>query len=147
MKSMRPELANAIETARGHGDLSENADYDAAKEKSGMVEAKIRDIEGRLSNCEIIDPNKLAEPARVVFGVTVEIEELESGERKRWGIYGGEESDISRGWISFDTPIARALMGKEQGDTVTVRLPAGSKEYEVIEIFVEYDDSIELDLS
>ncbi|MCB0336062.1 MAG: transcription elongation factor GreA [Bdellovibrionales bacterium] len=147
LKSLRPELAEAIEVARAHGDLSENADYDAAKEKSGMVEAKIRDLEGRLSHCEIIDPLKIAKTDRVVFGVTVTIEEVESGDTKVWGIYGIEESDVSRGWISFETPLAKALLGKELGACVTVKLPGGTKEYEIMDITIDYDDSIVLDLS
>lgn len=146
LKGMRPELAQAIETARGHGDLSENADYDAAKEKSGMVEAKIRDLEGRLSNCEIIDPAQISKLDRVVFGVTVTIEDVDSGQEKSWGIYGMEESDVGRGWISFETPLAKALLGKELGDCVQVKLPGGVKEYEIMNIAIDYDDSIELEL-
>lgn len=139
LKSMRPELAKAIERAREHGDLSENADYDAAKNKSGLTEAKIRDLEGRLSQAEVIDPQKLTDPDRVVFGVSVRLEDLDSGDEKVYSIYGNEESDVSRGWISFESPVAKALIGKHLGDVAKVRLPGGVREFEIMEIFVDYD--------
>jgi transcription elongation factor GreA len=139
-KAMRPEIANAIEVARGHGDISENADYDAAKEKSGMVEAKIRDLEIKISNAEIIDPRKHTDFNRVVFGMTVRIEELDSGESRTLSIYGADESDVERGWISLESPLGRSLIGKEQGEVVKVALPGGAREYEVAEIFVDYQD-------
>ncbi len=139
LKAMRPELARAIEIARGHGDLSENGDYDAAKNKSGMVEGKIRDIETRLSMAEIIDPRKISNVTKVVFGLSATIEELNSGDRKTISIVGSEESDVDRGWISFESPLGKALIGKEQGDVVKVALPGGAKEYEIVEIFVEYE--------
>lgn len=142
LKAMRAELAQAIEIARGHGDLSENGDYDAAKNKSGMVEAKIRDIEARLSNAEVIDPRKLSSIDRVVFGVTVIIEEVESGEQKRISIVGAEESDVEKGWISFESPLGKSLIGKNEGDVARVKLPAGVKEYEIIEISVDYTDDL-----
>ncbi len=140
MKAMRPELAKAIEIARGHGDLSENGDYDAAKNKSGMVEAKIRDCEARLSAADIIDPRKLTNFDRVVFGVTVEIEDVDSGEKKRISIVGNEESDIEKGWISFESPLGKALIGKQLNDIARVKLPAGVKEYEIVLIEVDYED-------
>lgn len=139
LKSMRPEIARMIEVARGHGDLSENGDYDAAKEKSGMTEAKIRDIEARLATAEVIDPLKLGKPGRVVFGSSVKIEDLESGEQKVLSIYGAEESDVAKGWISYETPLGKALIGKEEGDVARVALPGGAREYEVLEIFVSYE--------
>ena len=94
---MRPQLAEAIEVARGHGDLSENADYDAAKEKSGLVEAKIRDLEAKLANAEVIDPAKIGSPEKVVFGVTVDLEDLDSGDKKTLTIVGEDESDVEKG--------------------------------------------------
>lgn len=139
LKAMRPEIARAIEIARGHGDLSENGDYDAAKEKSGMVEAKIRDIETRLAMAEIIDPRKLGEPSRVVFGASVKIEDIDTGDQRVISIYGAEESDIEKGWISFEAPLGKALIGKEIGDVVKVPLPGGAREYEVVEISVLYE--------
>ena len=144
LKASRPELAKAIEIARGHGDLSENGDYDAAKNKSGMVEAKIRDIETRLSTAEVIDPRKITVSDRVVFGVTVEIEEVDSGEQKRITIVGNEESDVAKGWISFESPLGKALIGKQLNDIARVNLPAGKKEYEIMEIIVDYVDESEV---
>ena len=143
LKAMRPELARAIEVARGHGDLSENGDYDAAKEKSGMVEAKIRDIETRLAMAEVIDPRKLTISDRVVFGATVTIEDVDSGERRVISIYGAEESDIDKGWISFEAPLGKGLIGKEVGDVVKVALPGGAREYEIVELAVTYEETEE----
>jgi transcription elongation factor GreA len=140
LKAMRPELARAIEIARGHGDLSENGDYDAAKEKSGMVEAKIRDIEARLSNAEVIDPRKLGTPSRVVFGVSVKIEDVDSGDQRVISIVGAEESDVEKGWISFEAPLGKGVIGKELGDVARVALPGGAREFEILEIFVDYQD-------
>lgn len=139
LKALRPEIARMIEVARGHGDLSENGDYDAAKEKSGMTEAKIRDIEARLATAEVIDPLKLGKPGRVVFGSSVKIEDVESGEQKILSIYGAEESDVAKGWISYETPLGKSLIGKEEGDVARVALPGGAREYEVLEIFVSYE--------
>lgn len=139
LKGMRPELARAIEIARGHGDLSENGDYDAAKEKSGMTEAKIRDIEARLATAEVIDPLKLGNLTRVVFGSSVKIEDVDTGEQRVISIYGAEESDVDKGWISFEAPLGKGLIGKELGDVARVTLPVGVKEYEILEVFVDYD--------
>lgn len=147
LKAMRPELARAIEIARGHGDLSENGDYDAAKEKSGMVEAKIRDIETRLAMAEVIDPRKLTISERVVFGATVTIEDVDSGERRIISIYGAEESDIDKGWISFEAPLGKGLIGKEVGDVVKVALPGGAREYEIVELAVTYEETQEITIS
>lgn len=143
LKSSRPELANAIEVARAHGDLSENADYDAAKEKSGMVEAKIRDIEARLSNADVIDPRNLKSFDRVVFGTCVKVEDCDSGDQRCLCIVGSEESNIDRGWISFESPLARALIGKEVGEVVKAVLPAGAREYEILEVYVDYQESVD----
>lgn len=144
LKASRVDLAKAIEIARGHGDLSENGDYDAAKNKSGMTEAKIRDIELKLSSADVIDPRKLSNIDRVVFGVTVEIEDVDSGEKKRLSIVGNEESDITKGWISFESPLGKSLIGKQEGDIARVNLPAGKKEYEIMSIVVDYtEDAVE----
>ena len=135
----RPEIARAIEIARGHGDLSENGDYDAAKDRSGMVEAKIRECEGLLASAEIVDPKNIVDPQKVTFGVTVKIEDVDSGEQKTLSIYGSEESDISKGWISYESPLGMALIGKEVGETFVANLPGGKKEYEILDIYVDYD--------
>jgi len=139
LKSMRPELSHAIEVARAHGDLSENGDYDAAKEKSGMVEAKIRDLETKLTMADVIDPAKLPEPQKVTFGVTVLLEDVDNGEQKRLSIFGADETDIDKGWISIESPLGKQLIGKRSGDIARVNLPGGSKEYEIVEISIEYD--------
>ena len=141
LKSSRAELALAIEIARGHGDLSENADYDAAKNKSGMVEAKIRDLELKLGMADIIDTSKLGNLTRVVFGVSVKILDIDSDEEKKITIVGADESNIEKGFISFEAPLGRALIGKEVGDLAKVMAPSGDKEYEVLEIFVEAEES------
>ncbi len=143
LKSTRPELSRAIEVAREHGDLSENADYDAAKEKSGMTEAKIRDIEAKLSLAQVIDPRDTPEPARVTFGVSVKVEDTDSGEKKVITLVGADESDVGQGLISFESPIGKSLIGKSEGDIVTITLPSGQKEYEVLKIFVDYVDDEE----
>ena len=135
-KSMRPELAGAIEVARGHGDLSENGDYDAAKEKSGMIEAKIRDLEVKLANADIIDPTKIGEPTRVTFGVTVTVQDVDSGEEKKLSILGPDESNIELGWISCESPLARSLIGKEVGEIAKFEGAGKVKEYEVMELEV-----------
>jgi transcription elongation factor GreA len=138
LKAQRPENARALETARAHGDLSENADYDAAKNKAGLTEARIRDVESALSQAEIIDPAMISDPQKVLFGASVKIRDAQSEEERTVSIYGTEESDVNRGWISYESPLGRALIGKEVGELVTVRLPAGAREYEVLEIFVDY---------
>ena len=125
--------SRAIEIARGHGDLSENADYSAAKEEQGLIEAKIRELEAKIALAEVIDPTKLS-GSRVRFGATVTIEDTESGETQRYTIVGEHEADIKKGRISIGAPVARALIGKEVGDTVTVQSPKGKREYEVSEV-------------
>jgi len=129
----RPANSRAIEIARGHGDLSENADYSAAKEEQGLIEAKIRELEAKLALSEVIDPTKLS-GTRIKFGATVTIEDSESGETMRYVIVGEHEADIKRGRISIGAPVARALIGKEVGETVTVQSPKGKREYEVTEV-------------
>ncbi|MCL4140711.1 UNVERIFIED_CONTAM: hypothetical protein GTU68_009094, partial [Idotea baltica] len=138
LKSQRPDIANEIEKARANGDLSENADYDAAKDKSGMVEAKIRDLEGKIAEANIIDPLKLKSTDKVVFGLTVEFEDMDSGITKTFTIVGSEESNLEKGLISYETPLARAMIGKSEGDDFTVKLPAGNKEYIVNSIKNSY---------
>jgi transcription elongation factor GreA len=125
--------AKAIEVARGHGDLSENADYSAAKEEQGMIEAKIREYEAKLALSEVIDPTKLS-GTRVKFGATVTIEDTETGESQTLTIVGEHEADIKRHRISIGAPIARALIGKEVGETVPVTTPKGKREFEVSEV-------------
>lgn len=125
--------SRAIEVARGHGDLSENADYSAAKEEQGLIEAKIRELEAKTALAEVIDPTKLS-GTRVKFGATVTIEDLESSETQTYVIVGEHEADIKRGRISIGAPVARALIGKEIGETVIVASPKGKREYEVSKV-------------
>lgn len=129
----RRAVVEAIKEARGHGDLSENAEYDAAKERQGMIEAKIAEIESKMGKFEIIDTDNLSTD-KVVFGVYVEIENVENNEIKKYRIVGPDESDISKGYISVFSPIARALIGKKVGDEVVVNAPGGEIEYEIINI-------------
>jgi transcription elongation factor GreA len=129
----RPANSRAIEIARGHGDLSENADYSAAKEEQGLIEAKIRELEAKTALAEVIDPTKLS-GSRVKFGATVTIEDTDSGDTQRYVIVGEHEADIKRGRISIGAPVARALIGKEVGDLVTVQSPKGKREYEVTDV-------------
>ena len=133
-KAERPVVADQIEEARAHGDLSENADYDAAKEKSGILEAKIRDLEAKISSADTIDPSKISSYEKIVFGACVEYEDMDSGQTKKINILGPAESDTSKGIISIDTPLARALVGKKTGDVVEIRLPAGQREYEILSV-------------
>ena len=126
----RPKASKAIEIARAHGDLSENAEYHAAKDHQGLLEAKIRDLDAKMSIAQVIDVSKLS-GTRVVFGATIDIEEVASGEAKTVVIVGEEEADIQRGYISFASPLARALLGKNLDDIAKVRLPSGEKEYEI----------------
>lgn len=129
----RPANSRAIEIARGHGDLSENADYSAAKEEQGLIEAKIRELEAKVAMAEVIDPTKLSGP-RVKFGATVTIEDTDSGDTQTYTIVGEHEADIKKGRISIGAPVARALIGKEIGDTVTVTSPKGKRELEVTKV-------------
>jgi transcription elongation factor GreA len=129
----RPANSRAIEVARGHGDLSENADYSAAKEEQGLIEAKIRELEAKIAMAEVIDPTKLS-GSRVKFGATVTIEDTESGESSTYTIVGEHEADIKKGRISIGAPVARALIGKEIGDTVNLPSSKGKKEVEVTKV-------------
>lgn len=130
----RPDVINAIAEARAQGDLSENAEYDAARERQGFIEGRISELEGTLSNAQIIEPASLQADGRIVFGATVEIEELESGNTVTYQIVGDVEADIRANKISISSPVARALIGKSEGDVVEVKAPAGIREYEIIGI-------------
>ncbi|HET9112239.1 MAG TPA: transcription elongation factor GreA [Burkholderiales bacterium] len=130
----RPSVITAIAEARAQGDLSENAEYDAAKEKQGFIEGRIADLEGKLSTAQIIDPANLEAEGRVVFGATVELEDLESGDVVTYQIVGDDEADIKNAKISISSPIARALIGKYEGDTADVQAPGGVRQYEVLDV-------------
>ena len=130
----RPAVINAIAEARAQGDLSENADYDAAKERQGFIEGRIQEIEGKLSAAQVIDPASVDAGGRVVFGATVELEEETSGDTVKYQIVGEDEADLKLGLINVSSPIARALIGKEEGDTAEVQAPGGLRRYEVISV-------------
>jgi transcription elongation factor GreA len=130
----RPAVINAISEARAQGDLSENAEYDAAKEKQGFVEGRIAEIESKLSAAQIIDPTALDAEGRVVFAATVELEDLASGATVKYQIVGDDEADLEHGLISVSSPIARALIGKSEGDVAAVQAPSGVREYEIISV-------------
>ena len=130
----RPRIVKAIAEARAHGDLKENAEYHAAKDEQGLSEARIRDIEAKLSNAEIIDVTGFGTTGRVIFGATIELMEEEDGREVTYTIVGDDEADIRAGLISISSPIARALIGKEEGDLAVVNAPAGEKTYEIVEV-------------
>ena len=130
----RPALSKAIGEARSHGDLSENAEYDAARERQGFVEARIKDIEAKLANAQVIDPALLDDDGRVVFGSTVELMDTASEEVVSYQIVGEDEADIKLGKLSYSSPIARALIGKSEGDVAEVRTPGGVKEFEIVDV-------------
>ena len=133
----RPATTQAIAEARSHGDLSENAEYEAARERQGMIEARIRDIEAKLANAQIIDPKLLQHAeGRCVFGATVQVED-QNRESATWQIVGEDEADIKEGRISVSSPIARALIGKEPGEVVEVQTPGGVKRYEIVDVRYE----------
>lgn len=135
----RPRIVKAIEEARGHGDLSENADYSAAKEAQSFNEGRIKELEVMLALSNVIDPAKLSGD-RVVFGATVRLADANSGDEVVYSIVGEQEADIRRGLISITAPVARALIGREAGDTVQVKTPGGAREYEILEVdFVEIE--------
>jgi len=129
----RPANVKAIEEARGHGDLSENADYSAAKERQSFIEGRIRDLEAKLAFAEVIDPTRLSGD-KVVFGATVTVEDTDSSERQTYSIVGEDEADIKGGLISITAPVARAMIGRSVGDVVKVRTPKGVKELEIVEV-------------
>ncbi len=130
----RPNVIAAIAEARSHGDLSENAEYDAAKERQGFIEGRIAEVEAKLSTAQIIDPTLLDADGRCVFGATVDLEDLDAGSRVIYQIVGDDEADIKLGKISVSSPIARALIGKYAGDVVEVQAPGGVREYEIIDV-------------
>jgi transcription elongation factor GreA len=130
----RPSVIQAIAEARAQGDLSENAEYEAAKEKQSFIEGRIAELESKLSNLQVIDPKTLHAEGRVVFGATVRIEDLDSGDIKTYQIVGEDEADIKGGKISIGSPIARALIGKNEGEIAEMQSPGGVKEFEVIEV-------------
>lgn len=130
----RPAVINAIAEARSHGDLSENAEYDAAKERQSFIEGRIANIEGKLGAAQIIDPLTLEADGRIVFGSTVHLEDLESGDKVTYQIVGLDEADLKKLKVSITSPIARALIGKFAGDVVGVQAPSGVREYEVLEV-------------
>lgn len=130
----RPRVIQAIADAREHGDLKENAEYHAAREEQGFIEGRIQEIEYKIANAHIIDVNTLPQNGRVVFGTTVELEDADSGQSMTYKIVGEDEADIKKGMISNTSPIARALMGKEEGEVVEVTVPGGSKNLEIIAV-------------
>ena len=130
----RPSVIAAIAEARSHGDLSENAEYDAAKERQGFGEGRIADLEGKLSNAQIIDPTLLDAEDRVVFGASVHLMDLATDETVRYQIVGDDEANIKLGKVSVNSPIARALIGKELGDVAEVQAPGGVREYEILDV-------------
>jgi len=133
----RPNAILAIAEARSHGDLSENAEYDAAKERQGFIEGRISEVEAKLANAQIIDPKLLDADGRCVFGATVDLQELNGGEPVTYQIVGDDEADIKKGKISIGSPIARALIGKYAGDTVDVQTPGGVRRYEMLDVRYE----------
>lgn len=130
----RPAVIEAIAEARAQGDLSENAEYDAAREKQGFIEGRIAEIESKLSNAQIIDPSELDADGRVVFGAFVDLEDQESGDRVSYQIVGEDEADIKKGLVSVTSPVARALISKEVGDIAEVQAPGGVREYEILAV-------------
>ena len=133
----RPKVIQAIAEAREHGDLKENAEYHAAKEQQGFIEGRIKEIEGKLGNAQIIDVREINADGKVVFGTTVEICDEDTGESVTYQIVGDDEADIKQGKISISAPIARALIGKQEGDLVEVQTPGGIKEYEILAVRYE----------
>jgi len=133
----RPWVIGAIAEARAHGDLSENAEYDAAKERQGFIEGRIQEVEGKLSHAQIIDPKLLDADGRCVFGATLDLEDQDSGDAVTYQIVGEDEADIKAGKISVNSPMARALIGKYAGDIAQVQAPGGMREYEIIDVRYE----------
>ncbi len=133
----RPRVITAIAEARAHGDLKENAEYHAAKDEQGFIEARIKELEGKLSNLQVIDVTSVDAKGRIVFGSTVELVDEETGKDTVYKIVGEDEADIKTGMVSFTSPIARALIGKNEGDVINFSAPGGDKQFEVIEVRYE----------
>jgi transcription elongation factor GreA len=131
---VRPAIIKAIAEARGHGDLSENAEYHAAREQQGFIEGRIKEIEHKLASAEVIDPAHLSNTGRVVFGASVELEDQADGARVTYQVVGEDEADIRAGRISVTSPIARALVGKSEGEVVDVAAPGGTRSYEIVAV-------------
>ena len=134
LKRERPQISAAIGTAREHGDLRENAEYHAAKEQQGLAEARIRDIEAKLSNAQIIEVSKLNVDGKVVFGATVHLADVDEGTKVLYQIVGEDEAGIKKGRVSISSPVARAIIGKLEGDVVEVAAPGGQRSYEIISV-------------
>jgi transcription elongation factor GreA len=130
----RPWVINAISEARAQGDLSENAEYEAAKDRQGFIEGRIQEIEGKLSVAQIIDPSEMDAGGKVVFGSTIQLEDVDTGDKVTYQIVGEDEADIKFGRVNIGSPIARALIGKDEGDTAEVQAPGGVKSYEIIAV-------------
>ena len=130
----RPEVIQAIAEARAQGDLSENAEYDAAKDRQGFIEGRIKEVEGKLAAAQVIDPSSLDAGGKVVFGATVQLEEEDSGQKVTYQIVGEDEADLKLGLISIGSPIARSMIGKEAGDVAEVQAPGGVREYEIVQV-------------
>jgi len=130
----RTWVINAIAEARAQGDLSENAEYEAAKDRQGFIEGRIQEIEGKLAAAQVIDPAAVEANGKVVFGATVELEDEDSGDKVKYQIVGEDEADLKQGLINISSPIARALIGKEEGDTAEVQAPGGLRRYEIVAV-------------
>lgn len=130
----RPAVIKAIEEARGHGDISENADYDAAKDRQAMIEGRIAEIQGKLSNAEVVDTS-LLQSSKIIFGATVELQDLDLDEKVKYQIVGEDESDVKQGKVSVFSPLARSLIGKKKGDIIELKSPKGEKEFEVLNFY------------
>ncbi|NLC61148.1 MAG: transcription elongation factor GreA [Gammaproteobacteria bacterium] len=130
----RPAVINAIAEARAHGDLKENAEYHAAREQQGFIEGRIKQLESELSHAQIIDVSTLNAGSKIVFGATVELEDLDSGEETRYQIVGDLEADIKQGLIAISSPVARALIGKHEGDSISIDTPGGTREYDIVSV-------------
>ncbi len=130
----RPAIIQAIAEARAQGDLSENAEYDAAKDRQGFIEGRIQEVEGKLSAAQIIDPSAVDAEGKIVFGATVDLEDEDSGDKVTYQIVGEDEADLKLGLINVSSPIARALIGKQEGDSASVQAPGGVRSYEIVAV-------------